>query len=440
MKEKENMEKLQKKTWFAIVLISLVGQIAWTVENMLFNVFIQQEFNAMLNDIALMVSASAFVATITTILIGALSDKIGKRKLFISFGYIAWGLSIMAFALLRLETLHDTFYIKASSYFQAAALGITLTIILDCVMTLFGSSANDAAFNAWLTDITNENNRGKVEGINSAMPLIAVLFVFGFNMLIEKSSSHWQILFIAIGALAIIVGIVSLFIVKDKEDIKGEGSYLKNISYGFRPSVIKENKVLYIVLLGFLLFSMSVQVFMPYLILYFTNALKLENYVFIFAPGIILASIFTFFYGKIIDKIGFFKTSIISLGIYLVGLLLLTLFTNIVFVFIGTTFTLAGFLSENACFNSEIRNNTPEKNVGMLQGIRIVVQVLIPMLIGPWIGSILSGNTTEGVFGVAGDGYTPSRFIFLGALAVALFVIIVIFIYRKGTRKKEEQK
>lgn len=34
----------------------------------------------------------------------------------------------------------------------AAALGISLVIVLDCMMTFLGSMANDAAFNAWMTD------------------------------------------------------------------------------------------------------------------------------------------------------------------------------------------------------------------------------------------------------------------------------------------------
>ena len=38
--------KLGRKTWLAIVMFSLCGQVAWTIENMLFNVFIQNEFNA----------------------------------------------------------------------------------------------------------------------------------------------------------------------------------------------------------------------------------------------------------------------------------------------------------------------------------------------------------------------------------------------------------
>jgi MFS family permease len=43
-----------------------------------------------------MVAASAVAATLTTVFIGALSDKIGKRKVFICGGYILWGISIFA--------------------------------------------------------------------------------------------------------------------------------------------------------------------------------------------------------------------------------------------------------------------------------------------------------------------------------------------------------
>ena len=50
-----------------------------------------------------------------------------------------------------------------------------LVIVLDCVMTFFGSSANDAAFNAWVTDVTSDGNRGRVEAVLAVMPLVAML-------------------------------------------------------------------------------------------------------------------------------------------------------------------------------------------------------------------------------------------------------------------------
>ena len=89
--------------WPTLVIFSLIGQIAWVIENMYFNVFIYKMFKADAQDISLMVAASAIAATLTTIFMGALSDKIGKRKLFICGGYILWGISIFGFVFLRTE-------------------------------------------------------------------------------------------------------------------------------------------------------------------------------------------------------------------------------------------------------------------------------------------------------------------------------------------------
>ena len=123
--------KLSPRFWCALTLFSLIGQVAWVVENMYLNVFIYKMFRASAGDISLMVAASAVAATLTTILIGALSDRVGKRKLFICTGYILWGVSLYCFALLRTERIAALFPMAAS----AAAVGVSLTIVLDCVMT-----------------------------------------------------------------------------------------------------------------------------------------------------------------------------------------------------------------------------------------------------------------------------------------------------------------
>ena len=172
----EKTKKLGGKFWLALTIFSLMGQIAWVIENMYLNVFIYKKFEASPEDIASMVAASAITATLTTVFMGALSDRIGKRRLLICGGYILWGISIFSFVLVdRLETMN----------LIAASLGVTLTILLDCIMTFFGSTANDAAFNAWLTDSTDSSNRGIAEGINAMMPLVAVLVVFGGFMFLN---------------------------------------------------------------------------------------------------------------------------------------------------------------------------------------------------------------------------------------------------------------
>ena len=192
--------KLSSRFWVALTLFSLVGQIAWVVENMYFNVFIYKMFRATAADISTMVGASSIAATVTTVLIGALSDRIGKRKLLICGGYLVWGISILSFCLLRVDVIEAIFPMTAN----AMTLGISLVIILDCVMTFFGSSANDAAFNAWVTDSTDHTNRGAVEGINSMMPLVSILVVFGGFMGFDLNKSEsWTWIFAIIGAVVI---------------------------------------------------------------------------------------------------------------------------------------------------------------------------------------------------------------------------------------------
>ncbi len=417
------MKQINKRKFYAsLIIFSLVGQIAWVVENMYFNVFIYNMFGASPADISAMVAASAIAATVTTLLIGALSDKLGKRKIFMCAGYILWGISILSFALIRVDVIGKLF--PAAS---AAAVCITLVIIMDCVMTFFGSSANDAAFNAWLTDMTDSSNRGKAEGINAMMPLVAILAVFGGFMSfdLEKSES-WTTIFAIIGAVVIVIGILGFFIIESNEKRSEENAaYFKNIFYGFRPSVVKENLPLYLYLLAFAIFGISIQIFMPYLIIYYERTLELEGYVLIMAPAIILASIFTVFWGRVYDKLGFNKSIIPSLSLLALGYIFLFAFTNTPCVFIGSLLMMCGYLSGAAVFGAMIRDKTPESKAGMFQGLRIIGQVLIPGVIGPIIAKEILRNADVITNSDGTTSFLPSKWIFMGALVV----IIVLAAY-----------
>ena len=172
---KRNTEKaIGGRVWAALLSFGLIGQVAWVVENMYFNVFLYNTVTGDTSMIAAMVAASAVVAAVTTLVVGALSDKLGIRKPIIVTGYLLWGLSVMAFALVNVGGLEKL--LGPARAVQAAAV---LVIVLDCVMTFFGSSANDAAFNAWVTDVTSDGNRGRVEAVLAVMPLVAMLVVFG---------------------------------------------------------------------------------------------------------------------------------------------------------------------------------------------------------------------------------------------------------------------
>ena len=418
-----------KKFYLALVIFALVGQVAWTVENMYLNVFIYKMFNASAQQISLMVAASAVTATVTTLLIGALSDKIGKRKVFICGGYIAWGISILGFALIREDWVHQLFFPAMTSSAAAISLCITLTIALDCLMTFFGSSANDAAFNAWLTDSTDETNRGAIEGINAMMPLVSILVVFGgFMSLNQDLQESWTVIFSVIGAVVLALGVAGIFLVEETAVRTAENAnYFANIFYGFRPSVIRANVPLYGTLAALALYNISIQIFMPYLILYYTEALGMDNYVLIFAPAILLAAIFTGLYGKVFDRKGFQKAVIPTLALLAIGYVGLYFFRTTAPVFVFSLVMMCGFLGTGAMLGAQIRAHTPEKKAGMFQGLRIVGQVLIPGVVGPAIGAAILSNADTIVNTDGTTSFIPNENIFLGAL-VALIVTFTALI------------
>jgi hypothetical protein len=127
--------------WLALVIFGLTGQVAWVVENMYFNVFIYKMFNASAEAISAMVAASAVAATVTTLFIGALSDKIGKRKIFICGGYLVWGITIWSFSLIRLDVINALFPTVAS----AAAMGVSLTTDITFVASEGGEGGEEPA-------------------------------------------------------------------------------------------------------------------------------------------------------------------------------------------------------------------------------------------------------------------------------------------------------
>ena len=427
--------KLSAKYWIALTVFSLVGQIAWVVENMYLNVFLYKMFHASAASISAMVAASAIAATLTTVLIGALSDKIGKRKLFICGGYLLWGISIFCFILVKEEIIRAVFPMAAS----AAAIGVSLVIILDCVMTFFGSSANDAAFNAWLTDTADSTNRGTVEGINAMMPLVAILAVFGGFMAFDLNlPSSWSYIFAIIGAVVLLVGVLGFFLIKEPAITPSSDPYWKTVIHGFRPATVKKNASLYFYLATFILFNVSIQIFMPYLILYYEVSLKMSDYVFIMAPAIVLASVVTAFWGKVYDKKGFSFSILYSLLWLCLGYVLLLFFQSTALVFAGSLLMMCGYLSGMAVFGAKIRDLIPQGKSGMFQGVRIFSQVLIPGVIGPAIGAAVLANADKIVNSDGTESFIPNANIFLAALIAALVLSLVLFLILRSKKKKTQ--
>ena len=201
--------RFSKKNWTVLLLFGLIGQIAWAVENMYFNLFVFDTISKDLDYITLMVQLSGIAATFVTLIAGTLSDKLGNRRSFISIGYLIWGLTVILFGFISVETVERLF---GMSYDSAVTLCVWAVIIGDCIMTLFGSTSNDAAFSAWVTDNTENSYRGRVESVLSILPLAAMLIVAGgFGILVGLIG--YKYLFLALGAVISISGAIGIFIV-----------------------------------------------------------------------------------------------------------------------------------------------------------------------------------------------------------------------------------
>lgn len=292
------MKKVSPRLWCALILLGLMGQFAWTIENMYFNVFLYNTISTDPNYIAAMVAASAIVATLTTLLMGVLSDRAGRRKAFICGGYLLWGLSTAAFGLITVD--------NAASLFPAAnavAAAAVMVIVMDCAMTFFGSTANDAAFNAYVTDTVSNAQRGRVESVLAILPLVSMLIIFGgFDGMTQ--AGNWQMFFLIFGALVTLTGVASLFLLKEQPATPKREPFFQQLAYGFRPSVIARHRALYLSLLAMCVFSIAVQVFFPYLIIYMQHYLLLDNYALVLGVVLIVASAASVLGGRVIDRVG----------------------------------------------------------------------------------------------------------------------------------------
>jgi MFS family permease len=272
------------------------------------------------------------------------------------------------------------------------------------------------------------------------MPLVSILVVFGGFMSFDLNlSESWVTIFNIIGIVVIAIGVAGIFLIDDpKVKTEGNQSYFGNIFYGFRPAVVKQNRMLYFTLVALAVFNISIQVFMPYLILYYTVTLGMENYVLIFAPAILVAAIFTALYGKVYDKKGFGFAIVPTLVLLMTGYVGLYFFRTTAPVFIASLLMMCGFLGTGAMLGAKVRTHTPENKSGMFQGLRIVAQVLIPGVIGPAIGAKVLENAATIVNDDGTTSFIPNANIFLVALIVALFVwATLIPLYKKEKNNAE---
>ena len=437
---------LSKRNWSVLLIFGLIGQIAWSVENMYFNLFVYDTISKNLDAVTLMVQASGIAATVVTLIAGTLSDKLGNRRSFISIGYVIWGVTVALFGFISPELMEKLFN---TGYDDAVFIALCAVVIGDCVMTLFGSSANDAAFNAWITDNTKKDFRGKVESVVSVLPLFAMLIVAGgFGILVELIGSY-SVLFLILGLIISGVGIWGIFAIKDAEHLEKNGS-LRDMIYGFKPNTVKKIPAFYLTLLITCIYSIACQIFMPYLIIYMRTYLSFSviEYSLVFGVAIVFGAAVNLVLGRITDKVSkvsvmYIATAIFSLGLFFMYFVKGINHTATLILFgIAGFVMITGFIFISALTGAIIRDNTPVGETGKLQGIRMIFCVLIPMLAGPSIGNAINKKMNVPLLDAGADAmtteYIPAPEIFLVAAIVSCLLFILIPMLRRLEARKSE--
>ena len=461
---------MKKKTssfgfWSIVWGMGLAGQLCWNMENQWFNTFVYAKISGDVNIVTWMVIVSAMVTTVSTFVFGTWADRLGKRRIFVSLGYIIWGFTTILFGL--------TEFARDSGIGALAALSGALVVATDAIMSFFGSMAYDSGYSVWLNDHTNEGNGGQVGAALAVLPILSTVIgtVVG-GMLInignptvgtanyDPSQDNYQLLFWTMGLFVIVVGIASLFFMKDHPDIKPHrnGTFMQQLISVFQLETLKKNPHMKEMLLAC---AVNCAFFIPFNF-YFTHlgnwliydiGLTTGDMGLVEGIALLLAALVTIPFTKVINSGKIPQVACVSILLNALGLFGISYFVTgpdsintaalfsldnlhlFFFVFlVGVGYVLIG---QSATI--WVKMLFPEENRGALEGMKVIFFTLIPMFVGTLTGNVIIKNTPQpvpvyDVYGHLID--VPQENLFGIAGVMVLLTLIPLYFGAKEYKKR----
>lgn len=407
------------KNWTLLLVIGFSAQIAWVIENNWFANFLYSDFGAQLGVVTAMTICSATATTFSALFFGTLSDRIGSRKKLITWGSILWGIFTIAFGM--------THYLRDSIYNDVMLIGVTI-VAADTIMSFFGSMANDAGYNAWYADMMDDSNSGQIGAVAATLPVLGTLvgtLVGGMivnGLATEANPQAGYIAFFTIaGAVTILVGIASFFLLKDSPKLRPvrEGGFWKQFASTFNFKRFIANRELALVFLTLCIFFIGYNCYFIHIMNWMNYTLGFTDPSLILGIPLVLAMLISIPFIKVINNkrvpdVAAFATILSIAGCifiyFIVGSLAGSLDTENALslnnwpCFLGIIFVGVGYVVFMQSMTVWMKRLYPEEHRGQFEGIRILFFVFFPMIAGPLLADPICRIFGEKVYQVVDGG------------------------------------
>ena len=436
--------------WALVWGLGIIGQLCWNVENQWFNTFVYAKIAKDPTIISWMVAISAIATAISTFIFGTLSDRKGRRRTFVSVGYILWGIFTILFGTTEFITGGRT-----AAAAQLIVLAATAVVLADALMSFFGSMGNDAGFNAWLNDNMTADNRGHIGAALATQPIIGTIVgtVVG-GMLIGKTDNYMR-LFLVMGGLAIVFGVLALFFMADAPDLapNRRGGFFEQLFSAFDFRELIKRKELVWVFLVLCFYFVAFNVYYPhvgnYMIYYL--GFSADSIGIIQGLALIFGMLSVIPASALLKRNRFVPAAALSIVLSMIGVGILGLFgrpENIdpatIFnwsLLIGLFFFGCGYIMFMQVISVWMKQLFPEESKGQFEGFRIIFFVLIPWIVSPFIANPIIKNNGKILDADGLEAFLPTHVLFLISTALILVTFIpLLFAARERFSREKSVK